>query len=134
MTEERKDRRSDPERVEQSVALDRRDSPRLLMPFRVRADAAHPFMDCEGDVSLGGAFYSADVPPVPNLVDFRIELPAAQDGSTEAVEIGCKASVVRTHREDTGAWGIHLAFQDMSLEHEQALARFLDAFLLSKKG
>lgn len=142
MTEERKDRRcSDSECADRSVGSDRRDSPRLIMPFQIRTDEAQPFVDCEGDISLGGAFYMADAPPIPDLVDFRLRLPVIEDpdgaasfASKGPVELDCKASVVRSHREDSGRWNVHLTFRDMSLASEQALARFIDAHLLRKKA
>lgn len=142
MVEERPDRRrSDPQSTSRSLGADRRDSPRLVMPFQIRTSPDQPFVDCEGDLSLGGAYYTADAPPIPNPVEVRFCLPSLTDRSAsggavaaqaEAVEICCQASVVRSHREDSGRWGVHLAFRDMPLEGEQALARFLDAHLLGK--
>ncbi len=137
MAEERPDRRSsDPEASARALGADRRDSPRLLMPIEIRAGQGEPFATCEGDISLGGAYYTADAPPLPDLVEVRFSLPAAADGSTSAelVQVCCKASVVRSHREDSGRWGVHLSFRDMTFEDEQALARFLDAHLCRKRA
>lgn len=144
MVEQRPDRRRcDPESPSRSLGADRRDSPRLVMPIQIRASEGQPFVDCEGDLSLGGAYYTADAPPIPDLVEIRFRLPAptggaapssADMGPADAVEICCQASVVRSHREDSGRWGVHLAFRDMSLKDEQSLARFLDAHLLGKRS
>ncbi|MBQ4334262.1 MAG: PilZ domain-containing protein [Myxococcaceae bacterium] len=133
MFEERPDRRgSDPESTSRSQGADRRDSPRLLMPFQIRVSEDEPFVDCEGDLSLGGACYRAEAPPIPDRVDVRIHLPPT--ASHASAEIRCRASVVRTQREDSGLWGVHLAFRDMALEDERILARFFDDHLLSRRG
>lgn len=128
MTEERKDRRN--QDSERALASDRRDSPRLLMRFEVRSSETDAFVACDGDVSLGGAFYVAQEPPLPGPLEVRIQIPGSPLG--EGTTVTCGAEVVRTHRSGDGTWGVHLAFRGLSLEDERALARFIDSYLQEK--
>ena len=129
MTEERKDRRH--ENPERAAASDRRDSPRLLMNFEIRSPETEGFIACSGDVSLGGAFYLAKEPPLPGVLEVRVQIPDCALG--KGASVTCRADVVRTHRNSDGTWGVHLAFLGLSLEDEQVLARFIDSYLQEKQ-
>lgn len=129
MIEERPDRRrNDPERALKS---DRRDSPRLLLKFRVLDENGRDFVMHEGDVSIGGAYFTAEAPPISDPIELEIPLPE-KDGAEVPDVIRCSAKLIRATRQEDGLWGIHLAFSNMKLEDEQALARFIDGYLKGK--
>ena len=128
MIEERPDRRrNDPERA---LKTDRRDSPRLLLKFRVLDETGKNFLDHEGDISIGGAYFTDAAPPISDPV--KLEIPLPDNGTGTAPVIRCSAKLIRATRLEDGSWGIHLAFCGMKLEDEQALARFIDVYLNSK--
>jgi uncharacterized protein (TIGR02266 family) len=106
-----------PERTLQS---DRRDSLRVPIRFLVRETAlGGSFEERSGNLSLGGVFFTEPHPPYGSHVEIRLLLPGLKQDLRVAGEI------LRVSREG-GAFGAHVRFQDLPLESELAIARFLE--------
>jgi uncharacterized protein (TIGR02266 family) len=99
---------------------DRRDSLRVPIRLMVR-DAAlgGSFDERRGNLSLGGVYFTEGHPPFGTRVELRFILPG------ERAEIRATGEILRVSREG-GAFGAHVRFQDLPLEAELAIARFLD--------
>ena len=102
---------------------DRRDSLRIPIRLMVR-DAAlgGSFDERKGNLSLGGVYFTDGHPPFGTRVELRFLLPG------ERAEIRAAGEILRVSREG-GAFGAHVRFQDLPLEAELAIARFLDDVL-----
>lgn len=101
-------------------ADDRRDSARVPIRLLVRDPAVGgSFEERDGNLALGGVYFAEGHPPVGNRVEVRVLLPGTR------VELRAVGEVLRVTREG-GAFGAHVRFQDLPLEHELALARFLE--------
>jgi uncharacterized protein (TIGR02266 family) len=99
---------------------DRRESLRVPIRLMVR-DAAlgGSFDERRGNLSLGGVYFTEGHPPFGTRVELRFILPG------ERAEIRATGEILRVSREG-GAFGAHVRFQDLPLEAELAIARFLD--------
>jgi PilZ domain len=98
---------------------ERRDSHRVPFRFQVReAEARGSFVEREGNLALGGIYYSGLHPPVGAVVEVRFLLP----GHTE--EIMALGEVLRVSR-DGERFGAHLRFTEIPLDSELAVARYL---------
>ena len=106
--------------AERAPASDRRDSRRVPIRLMVR-DAAlgGSFDEHAGNLSLGGIYFTEGHPPFGTRVEIRFFLPG------EEAEIQAVGEILRVSREETG-FGAHVRFQDLPLESELAIARFLD--------
>jgi hypothetical protein len=100
---------------------DRRDSRRVPIRLMIR-DAAlgGSFDERPGNLSLGGIYFTEGHPPYGTRVEVRFLLPG-QRGEVRAV-----GEILRVSREGK-AFGAHVRFQDLPLEDELAIARFLEA-------
>jgi len=106
---------------DKSGADERRDSVRVPIRLLVRDPAlGGSFEERAGNLSLGGVYFSEGHPPFGNRVEVRVVLPGT------GVELRAVGEVLRVTREG-GAFGAHVRFQDLPLESELALARFLEA-------
>jgi hypothetical protein len=72
-----------------------------------------------GNLSLGGVYFTEGHPPFGTTVEIRFVLPS------ERLEVRARGEILRVSREP-GAFGAHVRFQDLPLESELAIARFLD--------
>ena len=99
---------------------DRRDSRRVPIRLMIR-DAAlgGSFDERSGNLSLGGIYFTEGHPPYGTRVEVRFLLPG-QRGEVRAV-----GEILRVSREGK-AFGAHVRFQDLPLESELAIARFLE--------
>ena len=104
----------------QTPESDRRDSRRVPIRLMVR-DAAlgGSFDERAGNLSLGGVYFTEGHPPYGTRVEIRFLLPG-QGGEVRAV-----GEILRVSREGS-AFGAHVRFQDLPLEAELAIARFLE--------
>ncbi len=109
-----------PERDTVAAALDRRDSPRVPIRILVRELAVGgSFEERDGNLGLGGVFYSGSHPPQGTHVEIRLLLPGAR-GQVPAV-----GEIVRVSRE-RGVFGAHVQFLELPVASELAIARFLE--------
>ncbi len=109
--------RGAPERTPES---DRRESRRVPIRLMVR-DAAlgGSFDERAGNLSLGGVYFTEGHPPYGARVEVRFLLPGLHE------EVRAEGEILRVSREGS-AFGAHVRFQDLPLETELAIARFLD--------
>ncbi len=99
---------------------DRRDSLRIPIRLLVRdAVLGGSFDERQGNLALGGIYFAEGHPPYGNRVEVRFLLPGTRD------EICASGEILRVSREG-GSFGSHVKFQDLSLDAELAIARFLD--------
>ncbi len=101
------------------AADDRRDSERVPIKLLVR-DAAlgGSFEEREGNLALGGVFFTEGHPPYGNRVEVRFIIPGTRK------EVRAAGEILRVSREGE-AFGAHVKFRDLPLETELAIARFL---------
>ena len=100
---------------------ERRDSHRVPFRFQVREAAARGSFEVrEGNLALGGIYYSGLHPPVGAVVEVRFLLP---DHTEEIMALG---EVLRVSREGE-KFGAHLRFTEIPLDSELAVARYLQA-------
>lgn len=105
---------------DKSRADERRDSARIPIRLMVRDLAlGGSFEERPGNLSLGGVYFTEGHPPFGNRVEVRVVLPGT------GVELRAVGEVLRVTREG-GSFGAHVRFQDLPIEHELALARFLE--------
>ncbi len=99
---------------------DRRDSRRVPIRLMVR-DAAlgGSFDERAGNLSLGGIYFTEGHPPFGTRVEIRFLLPG------HAEEVRAVGEILRVSRQGE-AFGAHVRFEDLSLETELAIARFLE--------
>lgn len=99
---------------------DRRESQRVPIRLMVRdATLGGSFDERAGNLALGGVYFVEGHPPFGTRVEVRFLLP----GATE--EIQAVGEILRVSREGK-AFGAHVRFQDLPLEAELAIARFLE--------
>lgn len=100
---------------------ERRESQRVPCRFQVReAAVGGSFVELEGNLALGGIYYSGLHPPVGVMVEVRFLLPGQHD------EVMAMGEVIRVSKEGE-KFGAHLRFTEIPLESELAVARFLQA-------
>jgi hypothetical protein len=97
---------------------DRRDSDRVPFRFAIRERSqGGSFEEHDGNLSIGGVYFSGQHPPAGSVVEVRLFLP----GHTG--EVTALGEVVRISRSDEH-FGTHVRFTEIPLEAELALARF----------
>jgi len=103
------------------MSLDeRRDSARVPVRLMVRdLGLGGSFEERDGNLALGGVYFAEGHPPIGNRVELRFIVPGTN------VEIRAVGEVLRVTREGS-AFGAHVRFQDLPVESELALARFLE--------
>ena len=105
---------------DQRSEMDRRDSPRVSMRFRVRrAGTADTFDSREGNLSLGGFAWFGSAMPVGTKVEAHFNLP----GSPEELQVRGEVLHVGHGSRGTSA---HVRFLDLPVEAEMRIARYLD--------
>ena len=111
---------SDGKAAEMGSGDDRRDSGRVVIRLMVRElEAGGSYEERDGNLALGGVYFTEGHPPVGNRVELRFFLPGTSD------EIRVQGEVVQVTREGS-AFGAHVRFADMPLETELAIARSLE--------
>jgi len=101
-------------------AGDRRESRRVPVRILIRDCAlGGSFEERPGNLSLGGVYFAEGHPPHGDRVEIRVLLPG------ETTEVRAVGEIVRVSREG-GAFGAHVRFEDLPLEAELAIARFLE--------
>ncbi len=120
MADRTQDAGSAPEPLPQSTE-DRRDSLRVPVKLLVRdATLGGSFEERDGNLALGGVYFAEGHPPYGSVVEVRFILPGTRQ------EIRASGEILRVSREG-GSFGSHVRFQDLPLDAELAIARFLDA-------
>jgi len=100
---------------------ERRDSGRVPIRLMVRDLAVGgSFEDHDGNLSIGGVYFTGGHPPLGSRVEVRFLLPG---GRSE--EVRATGEVLRVTREGQ-AFGTHVRFVEMPLEAELAIARVLE--------
>jgi hypothetical protein len=98
---------------------DRRDSDRVPFRFAVRETTqGGSFEERDGNLSIGGVYFSGQHPPAGSAVEVRFFLPGY------ATEVRARGQVIRVSRADE-QFGLHVKFTEIPLDAELALARFL---------
>lgn len=98
---------------------DRRESPRVELSFRARPKGGTRWVTYEGDVGLGGVRAKLPHPPFGTEVELALKLPGL------GRELRLDGVVLRV----TGSghdYEAHIRFDEMDVEDELALAKFLD--------
>ncbi|GEJ55671.1 PilZ domain-containing protein [Anaeromyxobacter diazotrophicus] len=99
---------------------DRRDSQRVPIRLLVRDSAlGGSFEERAGNLSLGGVYFAEGHPPAGARVELRFLVPGLRG------EVRCEGEILRVTRA-AGAFGAHVRFQDLPLETELAIARYLE--------
>jgi PilZ domain-containing protein len=102
------------------IEEDRRDSRRVPIRLMVRdADLGGSFEERPGNLSLGGVYFTEGHPPFGALVELRFIVPGAR------AEVRCEGEILRVTRA-AGGFGAHVRFQNLPLETELAIARYLE--------
>ncbi|MBI5068440.1 MAG: PilZ domain-containing protein [Deltaproteobacteria bacterium] len=100
---------------------DRRDSARVAIRLMVRdLELGGSFEERSGNLALGGVYFTEGHPPVGNRVELRFFVPGSND------EVRATGEVLRVTR-DGSAFGAHVRFEDLPVETELAIARFLES-------
>ncbi len=109
-----------PEGQEQAKATDdRRDSERIPIRLLVRdATLGGSFEERQGNLALGGVYFTEGHPPQGNQVEVRFIIPGTRE------EVRAVGEILRVSREGS-SFGAHVRFRDLPLETELAIARFL---------
>jgi hypothetical protein len=106
---------------------DRRDSPRIPIGLMVRyPELGGSFEEREGDVSIGGAFFNERFSPQATRVELRFKLPTLTE------EVRCEGELIRVADEAEGHFAVHVRFEELPVDVELALARFIDDHLLAQ--
>lgn len=101
-------------------ADDRRDSSRVPIRLMVRdLELGGSFEERGGNLSLGGVYFTEGHPPIGSRVELRFLLPGT------STEVRARGEVLRVTR-DGSAFGAHVRFEDLPLDAELAIARFLE--------
>lgn len=98
---------------------DRRESPRLPIPVQVRVPNGK-FIEVQGDISVGGVLFVDTRPLKGRRVDLRFRLPGRD------AEVRVRGEVVETSEKGEGLYGAHVRFEEIDLETQRAIARFID--------
>ena len=77
------------------------------------------FEERDGNLSVGGIYFSKGHPPIGNTVEVRFIIPGTR------TEIRTAGEIVKVDRQ-RGAFGAHVRFADMPVQDELAIARFFD--------
>lgn len=101
---------------------DRRDSPRVPMKLRVRPQGGGEFVEYDGDISLGGAFFLASDAREGERYELRFQLPGTEK------ELSCSGEVLRV-RDAGDRRSVHLRFVELPIDQELAIARYIDELL-----
>jgi hypothetical protein len=97
---------------------ERRDSQRVPFTFQVRERAlGGSFEPREGNLSLGGVYFTGHHPPTGAVVDLRFMVPGHDH------EVAAVGEVIRVSRDDE-RFGAHIRFTEIPLDCELALARY----------
>ena len=97
---------------------DRRDSQRVPFTFQVREKAlGGSFEEREGNLSIGGVYFTGHHPPTGAVVELRFLVPG------HGHEVSAVGEVIRVSREDE-RFGAHIRFTEIPLDCELAIARF----------
>jgi PilZ domain-containing protein len=100
---------------------DRRDSQRVPFTFQVRERAlGGSFEPREGNLSIGGVYFTGHHPPSGAVVELRFIVPGHDH------EVSAVGEVIRVSRDDE-KFGAHIRFTDIPLDCELALARFFQS-------
>jgi|APDOM4702015248_1054824.scaffolds.fasta_scaffold89047_2 hypothetical protein len=101
------------------AAGDRRESWRAPIQLMVR-DAAMggSFEARQGNLAIGGVYFEEGHPPHGTRVEMRFLLQGERE------EVRAFGEIVRVRREGN-RFGAHVRFEDLPLESELAIARFL---------
>jgi hypothetical protein len=98
---------------------ERRDSLRVPIRLLVRdATLGGSFEERTGNLGLGGVYFTEGHPPYGNRVELRFVLPDTRH------EVRATGEILRVSREG-GSFGAHVKFEDLPLESELEIARFL---------
>jgi len=98
---------------------ERRDSARVPFRFQVRdAGVGGSFVERDGNLALGGIYYTGRQPPVGSVVEVRFLIP----GHFE--EIMALGEVLRVSRDGEKV-GAHIRFTEIPVESELAVARYI---------
>ncbi len=99
---------------------DRRESLRVPIRLMIRdASLGGSFDERTGNLALGGVYFTEGHPPCGARVEIRFLLPG------QRTEVHAMGEILRVSREGS-AFGAHVRFQDLPLEAELAIARFLE--------
>jgi uncharacterized protein (TIGR02266 family) len=99
---------------------DRRESRRVPIRLMVRdAELGGSFEERDGNLSMGGVYFEEEHPPSGTRVELRFLLPREH-------EVRAFGEVLRVTRGGD-RFGAHVRFEELPLEAELAIARFLDA-------
>ena len=110
----------DRERGGRAAEADRRESLRVPIRLMLRdVSLGGSFEERAGNLSLGGVYFTEGHPPIGTRVEVRLLVPG------ERIEVRAEGEILRVSRE-AGGFGAHVRFQDLPLESELAIARFLD--------
>jgi hypothetical protein len=115
---------------DQRSEMDRRDSPRVSMRFRVRREGTSDTFDSrEGNLSLGGFAWFGAAMPVGTKVEARFHLPGVPD------ELQVRGEVLHVGHGSRGT-SAHVRFLELPVDAEMSIARYLDDVELeeSKSG
>jgi uncharacterized protein (TIGR02266 family) len=113
-------RPSDPAPGRDRRGAERRDSPRVPMQFLVRnLEEGGSYQERQGDLSLGGIYWTDRYPPEGSEVDVRFRLPRTPR------EIRARGEIIRVEQEQGGI-GYHVRFTELEVESELTIARFLE--------
>ncbi len=109
-----------PDAQARAAEADRRESLRVPIRLMIR-DAAlgGSFDERTGNLGLGGVYFTEGHPPHGTRVEIRFILPG------QRMEVRAVGEILRVSREGD-AFGAHVRFQDLPLETELAIARFLE--------
>jgi hypothetical protein len=100
---------------------ERRDSRRVPVRMMVRdAELGGSFDEHEGNLSLGGIYFTERHPPYGARVEIRILLPG------RGGEVRATGEILRISR-DGGTFGAHVRFENLPVETELAIARYLES-------
>ena len=104
---------------ERARTADRRDSRRVPIRVMVREAAlGGSFEERSGNLSLGGVYFTEGHPPAGTRVELRFLLPGEP-------EVRVRGEILRVTRDGV-AFGAHVRFEELPLEAELAIARFLE--------
>ncbi len=111
----------DPATPPPPAAADRRDSLRVPIRLMVRDVAlGGSFDEHNGNLSLGGVYFTEGHPPFGSRVELRFIVPGLRG------EVRTQGEILRVAR-DGRAFGAYVKFADLPLETELAIARSLEA-------